>query len=120
MLEAELKILSLIKYDLSKFKANDHYSLLFSLLFITKASDQVIRKALTFLNESFLCESFQLKDFPNLVAVCMIHAFKSLETSNSELFSSNWLETHYFQVEAIETLSQSLKNFINNSNTLSL
>lgn len=109
----------MLKFDLRKFKVNEHYSLLFSILFILNAEDSVIRKAFILLNESFLCESFESDDYPDLVAASILLAFSQIKNLPlMESLPQNFLSDHYFNQAKVQAQADSFFSYLNQSSTL--
>lgn len=113
MFEAEVKIMKLYKFDLGKFRVNEHYSLLFCLLASLKESDEVVQKSFIYLNESFLCESFSIENYPDIVASCVTIAsneHRKAEENNN--FNETWYLSHYFNPEKVNLYTEILKKFL--------
>ena len=119
MLKSEIKIMIMLKFDLRKFKVNENYSLLFSILFILNAEDNVIRKAFILLNESFLCDHFESDDYPDLVAASVLLAFSQIKNLPlNESLPQNFLSENYFNQIKVQDQANSFFSYLNRSSTL--
>lgn len=113
MFEAEVKIMKFYKFDLAKFRVNDHYSLLFCLLASLKASDEVAKQCFIYLNESFLSSSLSIEDYPEVVASCIALAItNSKEAEETTEFNEAWCLSHYFSPQKVTRCTGILRNFL--------
>lgn len=113
MLEAEIKVMCWLKFDLGKFRVGEYYSLLFCLFASLKSDNNVVLKGFTYLNESFLCSSLTSDDYPDVVASCVTLAYNEARPQNSSnTFTESWYTINYFNPTKVLSSTETLKNHI--------
>lgn len=77
LIRAEIDVLSILCFNLVRFKTDSHYSLMLSMCFVLNVPDSALKMIFSIFNESFLCEELEPEEYTDVVAsvICVSSNF---------------------------------------------